>query len=601
MNETFTLNERVVVDYEDVKAGLDDILEEVRTLRSDSLIRQILSKEDLEKIRSWEKLIGKRADEKFTIVVMGDFKRGKSTLINALLGASIAPMDVSPETITINKISYSDQPRREAVLRNGRRIRLNATELNRAELEKIMGSLPAPIDTIEIHENIALLKEITIVDTPGLGDLMNLYNAQVQDYLANADAVIYVVSALSPLSESEQVYLCSSILPQNFSKLFFAANMSDCFDRQEDIEKVRREIENRVAAFSSNAKVYSVSALDEYCRKMGFNRPNGQLAGTLEVRFAQFNDDIREEMILRKDLIKAQRLISLAKIMSKDIRNRINMVGSMLSQSRENLEEISRRCDEENANLHNTLSSHHQAIRDSAAQLGYEAKRWMTEFLRRLRVEIESAKKTDVVTIQKHFQFYIMDVIREAILCCISAHKPVMEEKLYSIAKDFSAKHLFEEAGSSRFTVSVNIADISWTAVDTFSFILQDGMTLIGANQLIGSSIISYVGMAIAGFVRQSKQKDKQADLLGPLLANFSAIETTVFDQIASAYDKVADNACSMLTKLFEAEIESSRNAAEQAINISENKEMDHDQIDKQLSNATLVLNHIDMLISRYE
>ena len=256
MNKTFDWNERVMIDYEDVKNGLNDILEEVRALRSDSLIKQIMSVKDQEKIRNWEKLLGKRAEEKLTIVVMGDFKRGKSTLINALLGASVAPTDVSPETITINEISYSDRPRREAVLKNGRRIQLNAEELNRGALEKIMDNLSSPIDYIHIYDDIELLKEITIVDTPGLGDLMNQYDAQVQEYLANADAVIYVVSVLSPLSESEQVFLCSSILPQNFSKLFIAANMSDCFDRQEDIEKVRREIESRVAAFSADAKVY---------------------------------------------------------------------------------------------------------------------------------------------------------------------------------------------------------------------------------------------------------------------------------------------------------------------------------------------------------
>ena len=601
MNKTFDWNERVMIDYEDVKNGLNDILEEVRALRSDSLIKQIMSVKDQEKIRNWEKLLGKRAEEKLTIVVMGDFKRGKSTLINALLGASVAPTDVSPETITINEISYSDRPRREAVLKNGRRIQLNAEELNRGALEKIMDNLSSPIDYIHIYDDIELLKEITIVDTPGLGDLMNQYDAQVQEYLANADAVIYVVSVLSPLSESEQVFLCSSILPQNFSKLFIAANMSDCFDRQEDIEKVRREIESRVAAFSADAKVYSVSALDEFCKRMGFKRPNEPMAGYLEDHFIGFSDDIRDEMILRKDFIKAQRLVALAKTMSADIRSRVGLIGSMLNQSHEALEEISRRCDEESANLNNKMLSHYQVIRDYSAQLAFEAKSWMTGFLKRLRAEVENAKKADVVTIQKHIQFYIMDVVREAVMCCISAHKPAMEEKLLGIAKEFSARDLFDEAESSNFSVAVNVADISWTAVDTVSFILQDGMSIVGMSNIIGGSLIGHVGMAVAGFVRQSKQKDKQPDILAPLLENFASIETSVFEQITSAYDKVSDNACNMLTKLFETEIENSRNATEQAIRISENGMMDHEQIKKQLQNAFAILDGIDRLIARFE
>lgn len=604
MSENFDFSERVIIDFEDVKSGLNDILDEVRTLRSDSLIKQILSKEDQEKIRQWEKLLGKRADEEFSIVIMGDFKRGKSTLINALLGANIAPMDVSPETITINKISYSTEPRREAVLKNGKRIRLNAGELTREELEKVMKNLTAPIDYIDIYENIELLKEITIVDTPGLGDLMNSFNAQVQEYLSNADAVIYVVSMLSPLSESEQLYLCSSILPQSFSQLYVAANMSDCFDMQEDIEKVKAEIQNRVAAFSENAKVFAVSALDEYCRKMNFRRPNTALAPYLEDAFETFSADIRSEMILKKDLIKSQRLIALARIMSKDVRGRIGLIGSMLRESRENLEEIGRRCEEESANLYNTVSVHHEKIKDYAALLGFEAKSWMTEFLMRLRAEIENVKKADVITIQKHFQFYVMDIIREAILRCIGVHRPLMEELLRDIAKDFSSKNLFDEPDRNDFAISANIADISWTTVDTVSFFLGDGLLLMGIQSPIAGitqSFIGIIGQAVAGFIRQNRMKNKQPDLLGPLLESFTTIETTVFEQVTSAYGKMAEKACEALTQLFESEIENSRNAVNQAMLINENKELDTENMEKQLKNAFDILDNIDTIIARYE
>ena len=604
MSESFDFTERVVVDFEDVKSGLADILDEIRTLRSDSLIKQILSKSDQERIRQWEKLITKRADEQFSIVIMGDFKRGKSTLINALLGKNIAPMDVSPETITINKISYSNQPRREAVLKSGKRLRLNAGELTRQELENIMKNLSAPIDYIDIYENAELLKDITIVDTPGLGDLMNAYNEQVQEYLNNADAVIYVVSMLSPLSESEQMYLCSSILPQNFSQLYIAANMADCFETTEEIEKVRREIFNRVTAFSENAKVFAVSALDEYCRKMSFRRPNEDLAPALEDAFTQFGDDIRSEMILKKDLIKSQRLIALAKIMTRDVRSRINLIGGMLKESRENLEEIGRRCEEENANLYNTVSVHHEKIRDAAAQLGYEAKNWMTEFLGRLRAEIENAKKAPVTTIQKHFQFYIMDIIREAILSCMSVHKPLMEDMLLTIAKDFSSHKLFDEPGKNDFTISASIADISWTAVDTVSFFLGDGLLLMGIQSPvagISGSLLGVIGQAAAGFIRQNKMKDKQPDLLGPLLESYSTIETTVFEQVTAAYVKMATKACDTLTRLFESEIENSKNAVEQAMLINENKEIDAETMEKQLKNASGILDDIDAIIARYE
>src|SRR5690242_13772945 len=50
-----------------------------------------------------------RLSSAFSIMIVGDFKRGKSTLINALVGQDVAPTDVAPETMSINRIEYADE------------------------------------------------------------------------------------------------------------------------------------------------------------------------------------------------------------------------------------------------------------------------------------------------------------------------------------------------------------------------------------------------------------------------------------------------------------------------------------------------------------
>ena len=55
----------------------------------------------------------------YKILVLGEFKRGKSTLVNALLGRSIVPMDVLPETATLNEVVYSDTPFVKVFYSNG--------------------------------------------------------------------------------------------------------------------------------------------------------------------------------------------------------------------------------------------------------------------------------------------------------------------------------------------------------------------------------------------------------------------------------------------------------------------------------------------------
>ena len=78
------LQERLVVNYEDICNVVRRVTDEIKDLRSDSFIRRILSDKDQDALRKWEDLLNKRISDPFSIVIMGDFKRGKSTLINSL-------------------------------------------------------------------------------------------------------------------------------------------------------------------------------------------------------------------------------------------------------------------------------------------------------------------------------------------------------------------------------------------------------------------------------------------------------------------------------------------------------------------------------------
>ncbi|MGN1101019.1 MAG: dynamin family protein, partial [Huintestinicola sp.] len=60
--------------------------------------------------RSIGDVIEKSAGDHFEVAIVGEFKRGKSTLINALLGQEVLPADVLPATATLNRVTYSKDP-----------------------------------------------------------------------------------------------------------------------------------------------------------------------------------------------------------------------------------------------------------------------------------------------------------------------------------------------------------------------------------------------------------------------------------------------------------------------------------------------------------
>lgn len=592
------LNERIVIDYEQVCDIVRQVLEEMRELRADSFVRRILSPKDLDAIRRWESLLQKRLEEPFSIVIMGDFKRGKSTFINAILGKQVVPSNVTPETVTINRIFYGEEPGREAVLTNGMRIRLETEELGRTQLEQLMQRLPAPIDYIDIHEPLEMLREISIVDTPGMGDLLKQFDEQVHNYTVRADAVIYIASALSPLSETEQTFLSGILRPQSFSRLFLVVNMADCLESSEDIQRVKNLILERVRAVSMNTAVFAVSALDELCRKTGKKRPNPELVNALEAGFQSLYTAMQDDILLQKEAIQSQRLVVLSREMVKDIRNRIELIGKMLGIKKSELQQMEQQCHTDMANIDQRLQKSTETLERLSRQLCREARGWMEEFLGRMKRELSSLGNSQPTSVlQKHLQFYLSDHIRQAILACLGVHRPQMEKALRECAQEFSHESLQGINESQLQDISIQLADISWTSVDTASFAVNTGAeVLLGTeSQLYG--IVSGISTLVGGFLRESKMKNRQVDLLQPLLQKFPDIQEDVFAQLENAYAQMNKAASSRLAELFRSQLDASLEALGQAQKVLQSEDVREEELNEQLGIAKEMLNRAERLL----
>lgn len=579
------------LNYAAAEPDIERIQNGMRQLIGNKAVCQILGEDFTERLIEWDKAITKRRTEPFSLVVLGDFKRGKSTIINAILGKSIAPVNVAPETFTINSISYGETPSAEAVLKNGQRITLTADDLVRERLEKLMRAFPDTLEYIDIHDNAELLKEIRIVDTPGLSDL-DCLDKQVQDYLVNADAIIYVASALSPFSESEQFFLASHIRPMSFNKLYVLVNMIDAMNSEEDMDRIINRVRERCEMIMPNAFVYGVSGIDEYRRKIGLNRPDIKgFQEYYENEFLKFEVSLKREIILQKDVIRTQRVLTMLNLMIKDTAARIHMIYDMIALDKKKLDDLSAQINNECESLATALEHRRPKILLSVTEMQQQAEQWMYGFFSKLRDDIyETRNMATPEDIDKHFYSYLVDKVGEAYKKCLDIHEKALSELISKMGQELAKK-----------------LGISSLANETGTAAAVDEDSLNNLNMLVTKSVMNAAGAdgndnfpsgAMASFKNILKRK-RTTDVIDTALENYDDIRNNTVKDLKAAYKVMADTALKQLDSIYQTQVEASRDALNQAKEMSETAS--NAAMRQHLQNAVEILDEAAGILKKYD
>ncbi len=216
-------------------------------------------------------LVNKLEQDRFNLVVVGEFNHGKTTFVNALLGKEVLPVGVTPTTATIHHVSYADEPEAKVLWSDGREEELPFAELGKYVVgsEAIKTSSANAVDDddetpVIKHLDVAypaeLLRErIVLVDTPGVNDLC-LQRADVTyKYIPQADAVLFVVDAGQPLKESERLFLRDKLIAQSRDKIIFVVAKADIWTEQERGEALAY-IRSELSKLVEGPVVFPVSA-----------------------------------------------------------------------------------------------------------------------------------------------------------------------------------------------------------------------------------------------------------------------------------------------------------------------------------------------------
>ncbi len=189
-------------------------------------------------------------EERCHLAVIGQFKRGKSTLVNALLGAAVLPASVVPLTSIPTFLHGGEQLSARVQFDNGRAeerfsrsanghpdaealaeflarfVTESANPHNRLGVRLVEATYPAPV----------LEKGVALIDTPGIGSTFRHNTEATVNFLPQCDAALFVVSADPPITEVEMEFL--KLAHRKLARVFFILNKVDYLDADEQGDAV---------------------------------------------------------------------------------------------------------------------------------------------------------------------------------------------------------------------------------------------------------------------------------------------------------------------------------------------------------------------------
>jgi len=192
-------------------------------------LREVLETEQIEERKRVEDLLS-GLDELFTIVVVGEFNAGKSSLINALFGSKLRVEGPIPVDDRISILRHGEQRSQKSI----------------------------SDFIVEESYPIEFLRNITLVDTPGTNSIVRRHQELTEDFVPRADLTLFVTSIDRPLSESERIFL--QYIREWGKKIVFVVNKVDT-KSDDEVEQVLAYLRQNISAlFGFEPVIFPVAA-----------------------------------------------------------------------------------------------------------------------------------------------------------------------------------------------------------------------------------------------------------------------------------------------------------------------------------------------------
>ena len=529
------MDRQIHYDAKELITSTEQALDSLKSFQYEASYRELLGDSLIGKINNWDKSIRTRKDDPFTIVVCGEFKRGKSSLINALLKEEVAPTNVTTETVTLNYISYGSHSN-EVILSGGRRITVADDEIRCEKLENLIHNSKEPINSLAIYRPLNILKNVRIIDTPGLNDSQRNFSDIVEQAIHQADAVIYVCSVDAPLSLSEQLFIKTVILPQKYTNVFIVANFADIISDEGDLARMQDFMNQKISSLLPEQKVLILSALDEICRISNSERPNSNIQDKLGNDFDNFRQNIAELLEIKKDTVLPDRIHRLTLGMLQDINNEITVVEEGLKLNTEAALKHFEEAKSQQQIRNSENQKYMESIKNKIFDMNLEAEDWINELLERMQSDISTFRDLTVDDIKKYYSIYCVDTIQNAVNRCVDYHTEKLYDEFNSdIIKLFNSSEM-------NYGFRFSLDNRTWTKGDNVGYI---------ASKISQLSLLSLFIDGIAGAMREEEAAGKLPKILEAITKQYPVFCESARETLEKIYKTLNRDIQSQLMEHF--------------------------------------------------
>jgi len=550
----------------------------------------------------------KLEDERFSVVVLGEFNHGKSTFINALLGTPLLPTGITPTTALLAHVTHGAKAGATAVTENGERTPIDASALadhltveglakeGKEGKTESKGKGPSKaakrptgaIHHVEItHPSPLLQNRLTIVDTPGVNDINEQRADITYGYLPRADAAVFLLDATQILTASERQFLEERILRSTRDRLIFVVAKSDLLDEAELAETLRFARQH-LSAIVPEPAIFPVSAK----RALAGDRAGSGLDAFVTALGATVAHE-RRRLLLDNALADATRL-------SAFIRQSLAIHRRSLELPVPELQDRIARAQERLHSGKKVLETAAETVRAETAALKARVRQDLAEFTAELREAlVADLDAVDAGDIRKYLSFFVQDTWKawtEAEGERIAAELERLAEQVIQVANENLrevAGGVVNDLGPTETKVEIKVDTLKYDA-SVFALGALGTTLFLFVNQLVGGALAlaaPLLAMVLRGRVAtevkaEAKEQgpvaiDRVAALIGPKLDEIiDGFGARLLEFVSQAGDALARGIADVLDQALR-----ERKAAD----AKEAAQVDVKQIDASISNLKTI------------